>query len=100
MAETQKKSVEEYLIEVCQGLVFLWGPIIRVRYLQTENTHYILVGPDSIYRDSEIFVKYQHDLLETFKKFWPGETLEVRKFEAIPNTRIIHYDNTCTTLES
>lgn len=96
MAETREKSVEKYLTEVCQGLTLLWGPIIQVRYLQAENAHYILVGPEGIYRDSEIFVRYQQDLLEDFKKSWPDETLEIKGFETIPNTRII-YDNTCTT---
>jgi hypothetical protein len=99
MAETQKKLIEEYLVGVCRELSFLWGPIIQVRYLRSEDTHYILVGPDSIYRDSEIFVRHQRDLLEKFKELWPEDTLIVKEFETIPNTKII-YDNTCTAPES
>lgn len=98
MAETQKKSVEEYLIAVCRELCFLWGPAIQVRYLKLNNSHYILVGPDGIYRDSEIFVQYQRELLSRFVEDWPNETLTVQEFETIPNTKII-YDNTCTTLK-
>ena len=99
MAKTQEKSVEEYLLGVCQELSSLWGSVIKVRYLQEDNTHYILVGPESIYRDSDIFVRYQRDLLERFKESWPTDVLIVQEFKTIPNTRII-YDNTCTTLES
>ena len=99
MAETQKKPVEKYLIDICQELVFLWGPVIQIRYLQAGNTHCILVGPDGIYRDSEIFVRYQRDLLEKFKELWPEDTLIVKEFETIPNAKIV-YDNTRTTLES
>jgi hypothetical protein len=96
MAETQKKSVEEYLVSVCKELDSLWKPMIQIKYLKSETTHYVLVGPDSIYRDSEIFVGYQRDLLEHFKEIWPGEILVVQGLGIIPNTKII-YDNTCTT---
>jgi len=96
MAETQKKSVEEYLVSVCKELDSLWKPMIQIKYLKSETTHYLLVGPDGIYRDSEIFVRYQRDLLEHFKEIWPAEILVVQGFGIIPNTKII-YDNTCTT---
>ncbi len=96
MAETQKKPVEEYLISVCRELSFMWGPVIQIRYQKSNDTHYLLVGPDGIYRDSEIFVRYQRDLLEHFKEIWPAEILVVQGLETIPNTKII-YDNTCTT---
>jgi hypothetical protein len=96
MAETQKKSVEEYLVSVCKELDSLWKPMIQIKYLKSETTHYVLVGPDSIYRDSEIFVGYQRNLLESFRETWPGEILVVQGLETIPNTKII-YDNTCTT---
>jgi hypothetical protein len=99
MAETQKKPVEKYLIDVCQELSSLWGSIIQIKYVQSEDIHYILVGPDGIYRDSEIFVRYQQELLEKFKESWPKEVLEIRGLETIPNTKII-YDNTCTTSKS
>lgn len=98
MAETQKKSVEEYLVSVCRELSFMWGPVIQIRYQRSDDTHYLLVGPSGIYRDSEIFVRYQKDLLDRFKEAWPEDTLIVKEFETIPNTKII-YDNTCTALE-
>ena len=77
---------------------FLWGPVIQIRYQRSDDTHYLLVGPSGIYRDSEIFVRYQRDLLDRFKEAWPEDTLIVKEFETIPNTKII-YDNTCTALE-
>ena len=98
MAETQKKPVEEYLVGICRELSFLWGPVIQIRYQRSDDTHYLLVGPSGIYRDSEIFVRYQRDLLDRFKEAWPEDTLIVKEFETIPNTKII-YDNTCTALE-
>jgi hypothetical protein len=97
MAKTQEKPVEECLIKACQELSFLWGPVIQIRYLRSGNIHYILVGPEGIYRDSEIFVRYQRELLEQFKELWPEDILIVQEFKTIPNTKII-YDNTCTTL--
>jgi hypothetical protein len=98
MAETQKKSVEEYLTEHCQNLSSLWGSMIQVRCQKSKDTYYILVGPDSIYRDSDIFVSYQRSLLKNFKELWPGKTLIIQGFESIPNTETI-YDNTRTTSE-
>lgn len=82
------RECRNWIIGKCQE-IYEKFPGVKVRYYWDPTSEYnvVQVGPESIHRECETYVRFERDIWEEFMKEYPEEDILIEGFPKDPELR-------------